>query len=148
MAEEENTNKQETEDLTVKQPDKSSGVLKEEDKKDKNIFQVLFANDNKLLTKEGGEVFVDNETRRMIALFSDGTYLVDEMHRFDGKVLNFTAIAKRRRMLINPPQYVSSQELSAIYAYAERGMGQVDISIEETADYQMQIDFLSVICYN
>lgn len=145
MAEEENTIQQKPEDLPAEMPKKSSAVLKEDDNKDKNIFQVLFADDNKLLTKEGGDVFVDSETRRMIALFSDGTYLVDEMHRFDGKVLNFTAIAKRRRMLINPPQYVSAQELSAIYAYAERGMGQVDISIEETADYQMQIDFLSVI---
>ncbi|MEE6206787.1 MAG: ATPase, T2SS/T4P/T4SS family [Alphaproteobacteria bacterium] len=118
---------------------------KETEKKEANIFQILFANDNKLLTLEDGEVVVDSETRRMLALFSDGTYLIDESHRFDGKVLNFTAIAKRRKMLMNPPKYVSAQEIAAIYSYAERGTGKVDISVEEAADYQMQIDFLSVI---
>ena len=81
----------------------------------------------------------------MLALFSDGTYLVDTTHRFDGKVLNFTAIAKRRKLMMNPPKYVSAQEITAIYAFAERGTGQVNISAEETSEYQMQIDFLSVV---
>ena len=119
--------------------DQSSG------KKEGNLFQTLFAHDNKLLTLEDGEVVVDNETRRMLALFSDGTYLVDETHRFDGKVLNFTATMKRRKALIAEPRYVSAAELSAVYAFAERGTGQINISAEETTDYQMQIDFLSVI---
>ena len=61
-----------------------------------NILEVLFSNNNKLLTMEDGEINIDGETRRMLALFSDGTYLVDEAHRFDGKVLNFTSISKRR----------------------------------------------------
>ena len=111
----------------------------------KNFFETLFADGNTLITAEGGELPVDSETRRMVALFSDGTYLVDASHRFDGKVLNFTSIARRRKFQIFPPEYVSSQEISAIYAYAERGMGQIDVSPEETEEYQMQIDFLSVI---
>lgn len=110
-----------------------------------NILEVVFANDNQLLTMENGKVVVDGETRRMLALFSDGTYLVDEAHRFDGKVLNFSSIAKRRKFKINPPQYVSGSVISAIYAYAERGHGKIDISVEETADYQMQIDFLGIV---
>lgn len=116
-----------------------------EEGKQKNIFESLFANKNTLVTAENGELAIDNETRRMVALFSDGTYLVDAAHRFDGKVLNFTSIARRRKFNIFPPEYVSSQEIAAIYAYAERGMGQIDISPEETEEYQMQIDFLSVI---
>ena len=120
-------------------------VAKTDEKKDDLAFKNLFSNDNKLLTLEDGEVALDSETRRMIALFSDGTYLIDESHRFDGKVLNFTAIAKRRKILMHPPRYVSAQVISAIYAYAERGMGQINISVEESADYQMQIDFLSVV---
>ena len=111
----------------------------------KNFFETLFANGNTLVTAEGGDLPVDHETRRMVALFSDGTYLVDAAHRFDGKVLNFTSIARRRKFSIFPPEYVSGQEISAIYAYAERGMGHIDISPEETEEYQMQIDFLSVI---
>lgn len=110
-----------------------------------NMFQHLFSNDNRLLTMEGGELVVDDETRRMLALFSDGTYLVDESHRFDGKVLNFAALARRRKIRIAEPRYISSSEISALYAYAERGQGQIQVSAEEASDYQMQIDFLSVI---
>ena len=110
-----------------------------------NMFQALFANDNRLLTLEGGEIIIDDETRRMLALFSDGTYLVDETHRFDGKVLNFTATARRRKIRIADPRYISASEMSALYAYAERGQGQIKVSAEEASDYQMQIDFLSVI---
>ena len=110
-----------------------------------NMFQLLFSNDNRLLTVEGGELVVDDETRRMLALFSDGTYLVDESHRFDGKVLNFTAIARRRKLRIAEPRYISTSEMVALYAYAERGQGQIQVSAEEASDYQMQIDFLSVI---
>lgn len=110
-----------------------------------NMFQLLFANDNRLLTMEGGELVVDDETRRMLALFSDGTYLVDESHRFDGKVLNFAALARRRKIRIADPRYVSASEIVALYAYAERGQGQIQVSAEEASDYQMQIDFLSVI---
>lgn len=131
-------------------PTQKSDVVARDSKKDNtdkpdNLFQTLFANDNKLITVEDGDISIDSETRRMLALFSDGTYLVDRAHRFDGKVLNFTAIAKRRKLLMNTPQYVSANEIAAIYAYAERGMGQIDISVEETSEYQMQIDFLNVI---
>ena len=129
-------------------PQKKSDIIADEKyqaAKTENILESLFANDNRLLTLVDGEVSIDEETRHMLALFSDGTYLVDTTHRFDGKVLNFTAIAKRRKLMMNPPKYVSAQEITAIYAFAERGTGQVNISAEETSEYQMQIDFLSVI---
>ena len=129
-------------------PQKKSDVIADEKyqvAKSENILETLFANDNRLLTLADGEVSIDEETRHMLALFSDGTYLVDTTHRFDGKVLNFTAIAKRRKLMMNPPKYVSAQEITAIYAFAERGTGQVNISAEETSEYQMQIDFLSVV---
>lgn len=118
---------------------------KEEEGSGGNLFQTLFSNNNKLLTLQDGDLNIDDETRRMLALFSDGTYLIDSTHRFDGKVLNFTAISKRRKIFMREPQYVSAQEISAIYAYAERGTGRIDISATESADYQMQIDFLSVV---
>ena len=117
----------------------------DDDQQTQNLFQILFANGNKIVTVEDGPVSVDSETRHMLALFSDGTYIVDEAHRYDGKVLNFVATMKRRRIPISNPKYYSAAEISAIYAYAERGMGQINISAEETSDYQMQIDFLSVI---
>lgn len=127
---------------------KSSDI--EEDKSDnagnnENIFQTLFANGNKVLTAEDGDLNVNSETRRMLVLFSDGTYLIDEAHRFDGQVLNFTSIAKRRKLIIHTPKYVSAQEIAAIYAYATRGAGEIKMTAQESVDYQMQIDFLSVI---
>ena len=127
---------------------KSSDI--EEDKSDntgnnENIFQTLFANGNKVLTAEDGDLNINSETRRMLVLFSDGTYLIDEAHRFDGQVLNFTSIAKRRKLIIHTPKYISAQEIAAIYAYATRGSGEIKMTAQESVDYQMQIDFLSVI---
>lgn len=117
----------------------------EDNSENQNLFQLLFSNDNRLITVENGPVSVDSETRHMLALFSDGTYIVDEAHKYDGKVLNFVATMKRRKIPVATPKYYSAAEIAAIYAYAERGMGQINISAEETSDYQMQIDFLSVI---
>ena len=133
--------------LTPPPVKKSSNIEEEKsEKKDEgNILQNLFANGNKVLTAENGDLSVNSETRRMLVLFSDGTYLIDEAHRFDGNVLNFTAIAKRRKLVIHTPKYVSAQEISAIYAYATRGAGEIKMSAQESVDYQMQIDFLSVI---
>lgn len=125
--------------------EKSSDIVEEKKEKKGNIWDELFGNDNKLLTAEDGDLNVNSETRRMLALFSDGTFLIDEAHRFDGQVLNFTAITKRRKLNMKTPKYVSGQEIAAIYAYAERGTGQINMTAEESIDYQMQIDFLSVI---
>ncbi|MDO4161391.1 MAG: ATPase, T2SS/T4P/T4SS family [Pseudomonadota bacterium] len=136
-------------DAPKKEEKKSSDII--EDSTDSggdgggNILKKLFANDNKVLTIEDGDLNINSETRRMLVLFSDGTYLIDEAHRFDGQVLNFTSIAKRRKLHINPPKYVSSQEIAAIYAYATRGDGKINMTAQESSDYQMQIDFLGVI---
>ena len=132
-------------DVTASSVTNSSDIINDSDNESENILEQLFANENKLLTIEDGDVSIDSESRRMLALFSDGTYLVDEAHRFDGKVLNFTSTARRRKLLIRAPRYVSAQVISAVYAYAERGMGQINISAEEIDDYQMQADFLDVI---
>lgn len=110
-----------------------------------NLFDTLFANNNKLLTVSGSEFAISNETRRLLALFSDGTYLVSKDNRFDGAVYNFEAYVKRRRIPIKAPIYVTLNEISAIYAYAERGGGTVDVSAEEAEDMQMMIDFINII---
>ena len=110
-----------------------------------SLFDKLFANDNKLLTVNGSDLAISNETRRLLALFSDGTYLVSKDNRFDGAVYNFEANVKRRKIPIKPPVYVTLNEISAIYAYAERGTGTVDVSAEEAEDMQMQIDFINIV---
>ena len=110
-----------------------------------NLFDQLFANNNKLLTVNGSEFAISNETRRLLALFSDRTYLVSKDNRFDGAVYNFEANVKRRKIPIKAPRYVTLNEIAAIYAYAERGAGTVDVSAEEAEDMQMQIDFINNI---
>lgn len=113
--------------------------------KKSSLFDTLFANGNKLLTVNGSDFAISNETRRLLALFSDGTYLVSKDNRFDGAVYNFEATVKRRKINIKAPIYVTLNEISAIYAYAERGGGTVDVSAEEAEDMQMQIDFINII---
>ncbi|MBQ9035179.1 MAG: Flp pilus assembly complex ATPase component TadA [Alphaproteobacteria bacterium] len=120
-------------------------ILSGDIKKDDSYFSRLFANGNKLLTLGDGELNIDSETRRMLAFFSDGRYLIAQENRFDGKVLNFTSNLKRRHIRMYPPEYVSANVIAAIYAYADRGMGEINVSAEESIEYQMQIDFLSVI---
>ncbi len=124
-------------------------TVSKENKKNKrleeNFLSQLFTGSNRLLTLDDGELSVDTETRRMLAFFSDGTYLIDKEHRYDGKVLNFTSNLSRRHIRSRAPTYVSANVIAAVYAYADRGVGQVNISAEETSSYQMQIDFLSVI---
>lgn len=110
-----------------------------------NLFDQLFANNNKLLTVSGSDFAISNETRRLLALFSDGTFLVSKDNRFDGAVYNFEANVKRRKIPIKPPRFVTLNEIAAIYAYAERGAGTVDVSAEEAEDMQMQIDFINII---
>ncbi len=110
-----------------------------------SLFDTLFANNNKLLTVNGSDFVISNETRRLLALFSDGTYLVSKDNRFDGAVYNFEANVKRRKIPIKAPTYVTLNEIAAIYAYAERGGGTVDVSAEEAEDMQMQIDFINIV---
>ena len=111
-----------------------------------SLFERLFSNGNKLITISGAsDIVISNETRRLLALFSDGTYLVSKDNRFDGAVYNFEANVKRRKIPIKAATYVTLNEIAAIYAYAERGGGTVDVSAEEAADMQMQIDFINII---
>lgn len=110
-----------------------------------NLFDRLFANDNKLITVSGSDFAISNETRRLLALFSDGTYLVSKDNRFDGAVYNFEANVKRRKIPIKPATYVTLNEIAAIYAYAERGSGTVAVSAEEAEDMQMMIDFVNIV---
>ena len=130
-----------------KEEEKQSAVTEQETPaKKKKTLQDYFHNNNKLLTLPDSEtIVINNETRRLVALFSDGTYLVSRDHRFDGSVYNFEKTMKRRKILINAPTFVSQSEINAIYAYAERGTGVTDIEGENLDQMQLQIDFINVI---
>lgn len=141
---------EEVKEQETKVPQENTSNFEEDDApaqqgKKVSLFDKLFANKNRLITANGSDFAISNETRRLVALFSDGTYLVSKDNRFDGAVYNFEANVKRRKIPIKAPIYVTLNEISAIYAYAERGGGTVDVSAEEAADMQMQIDFINII---
>lgn len=142
-------NKPETTDENDKAGEASSGSYlaesSSEQSKKTNILEDLFAGGNKLLTLPNSDITLSDETRRLVALFSDGTYLVSKEHRFDGPVYNFEKTIKKRRMPIKTPQYVSQNEISAIYAYAERGSGLANVDVNNLDQMQMQIDFINVV---
>lgn len=116
-----------------------------EQSKSTNLLETLFSNENRLLTARGSELNVTDETRHMLALFSDGTYLISQEHRNNGLVLSFTNTMKRRKVLLNEPKYVSQNEIHAIYAYAERGDGFASVSAEDLERMQVQIDFINIV---
>lgn len=113
---------------------------------DKSLGQLeqYFTNSRHLLTVPGGSLNINDDTRRLLALFSDGSFLVAESHKFDGRVLSFEVLARKKRISIAKPVYVSQNELNAIYNFAERN--DVDIEGDEDLDaLQMQKDFINVV---
>ena len=64
------------------------------------ILEKYFSNGNKLLTLSGSDMAVNDDTRRLLALFTDGRFLVVETHRFDGRVLSFEVLARKKKIPI------------------------------------------------
>ena len=123
----------------------------EEKKRDSKAFiEALFTNGNYLCTlpgaklPDGSSLNVNDETRRRLALFSDGQFLVSSEHKFDGPVLNFQTIAMKKGLQMQPVQYVSQNELNTIYAMAERNktISGDDVDLERL---QMQQDFVNIV---
>ena len=110
-----------------------------------NILDEVFSKGNTLLTLPGSALAIDADTRRLLALFSDGTYLVTKSHEFDGRVLSFEALVKRKKLPIGKARIVSPNEMSAIYSYAERNSAAEDSAILDETQLQMQRDFINLI---
>ena len=128
--------------------EKSESDLKVSENKTENkgnIITELFGKGLTLLTlPSSSQLVIDSDTRRLLALFSDGTYLVTKSHEFDGRVLSFEALVKRKKMLIKKARFVSANEMAAIYSYGERN--QITETDDDDEDQlQMQKDFVNVI---
>lgn len=126
-------------------------AIKEPEKRDsKKFIEGLFANNNYLCTlpgallPDGTALNINDETRRRLALFADGTFLVSETNKYDGPVLNFQTIAAKKGLVMRPPVYVSPNELSTIYALGERNrpLSGDDDDLERL---QFQKDFVNVV---
>lgn len=113
----------------------------------KGLIQSLFCAGNKLLTLPNSQtISVGDDTRRLLALFSDGRFLVVETHKFDGRVMSFQVLAKRKGLRFGKPIFISQNELNAIYAYGERSVP-VELSEKEVEENQLQMqrDFVNVV---
>lgn len=109
-----------------------------------NILERLFSHGNRLMTLPGSSLVINDDTRRLLALFSDGTFLVSESHKFDGRVLSFEVLARKKKLNILKPKYVSQNELNAIYAFGERNQP-ISENDEDLNQLQMQKDFVNVV---
>lgn len=62
-----------------------------------NKIEALFQHGNRLLTlSSNANLVINDDTRRLLALFSDGRFLVSETHKFDGRVLSFEVLARKK----------------------------------------------------
>lgn len=136
---------------SLQQPD--TGILKRNtnlavdetvEEKPVNILDQLFGHGNRLLTLPDSSLVINDDTRRLLALFSDGTFLVSESHKFDGRVLSFEVLARKKKLSIGKPRYVSQNELNAIYAFGERNQP-ISENDEDLNQLQMQKDFVNVV---
>ena len=145
MAEEDEKANEESKEVSQ---DTSTGASSASNDKKQNssILEKYFANGNNLLTLSGSEMAVNDDTRRLLALFRDGRFLVVESHRFDGRVLSFEVLARKKKIPIQKPTYISQSELNAIYAVGERAQAASDAATDEDLDQvQMLKDFVNVI---
>ena len=117
----------------------------ETENKPASRLENYFATGVQLLTLPGSEIMINDDTRRLLALFSNGRFLVSETHKFDGRVLSFEVLARKKKLLINKPTYVSQNELNAIYAYGERAFSTSDDSELDADQMEMQKDFVNVV---
>ena len=110
------------------------------------ISEIYFSNGNKLMTLPGSPMAINDDTRRLLALFTDGRFLVVESHKFDGRVLSFEVLARKKKIAISKPTYVSQNELNAIYSIGERAQAAAEVSGDAELDQlQMQKDFVNVV---
>ena len=115
-----------------------------------SFLKDLFDNGNVCITASGGSLPIKDETRMLLALFSNGRFFVCETYKFDGKVLGFEYLAKKRHLQIGKPEYVPMPILQSIYEYATRN-GLTEVSEndkneeQEQAQARMQRDFVTIV---
>ncbi len=116
----------------------------EEGNKQPKTIQQYFEHGVRLLTLPGSSLVINDDTRRLLALFSDGRFLVSESHKFDGRVLSFEVLARKKKLSMSKPIYVSQNELNAIYSYGERNQPVLE-GDSDLDQLQMQKDFVNVV---
>lgn len=127
-------------------PDLEPSVLVSlQNAENKDIIDFLFSNGNHLLTAAGGAMELSRDMQSFVAYFSGGEIIVSRTHRYDGRVLSFIDLLKRKSHIVREPFYSDLGLISGIYkAYEERANGGSRGGVREF-DNQMQKDFVDII---
>lgn len=125
----------------VQKPSVPAGI---ENAESQDIIDFLFANGNRLLTATGAEMELSKDMQSLIAYFSGGEIIISRTHRYDGRVLAFLDLLKKRGRLTRIPFYSDLGLVSGIYRAYE---GRIGGGARATHDYdnQMQKDFVDII---
>ncbi len=110
----------------------------------KDIVDYLFSNGNRLLTATGAEMELSKDTQSLIAYFSGGEIIISRTHRYDGRVLAFLDLLKKRARPMRIPFYSDLGLVSAIYKSYELRLGGGSRGARDY-DNQMQKDFVDII---
>ena len=108
------------------------------------IVEYLFSEGNRLLTAPGAEFELPKETQGLLAYFSGGCIIISRTHRYDGRVLAFIDLLKRKGRPVRIPFYSDLGLVSAIYKYFESKLGDGSRSRVDFNN-QMQKDFVDII---
>ena len=125
----------------IERPSVPAGL---ENADNKDIVDFLFSNGNRLLTATGAEQELPKETQGLIAYFSGGEIIISRTHRYDGRVLAFLDLLKKRARPMRVPFYSDLGLVSSIYKAYENRLGGVTRSRQDY-DNQMQKDFVDII---
>ncbi|MBR1545027.1 MAG: hypothetical protein IJ638_03745 [Alphaproteobacteria bacterium] len=111
----------------------------------KDAAAKLFSNNNKLESGPSGKFPVGTDTQSLLALFSDGTFLVSNTHKFDGRVLSFQSLVRKKGGVIHRPVYVAMSLLNTIYSTAIKSSTSTVSKEDAMSNNQMQKDFVDIV---
>ena len=116
-----------------------------ENAENKDIIEYLFSNGNRLLTATGGAMQLSRDMQSLVAYFSGGEIIVSRTHQYDGRVLAFIDLLKRRSHIVCKPFYSDLGLISGIYKAYEDRIGGGARNGGHEYDNQMQKDFVDII---
>ena len=132
-----------TEDFMEQTPSVPSGM---EGAEVKEIVDYLYSNGNRLLTATGARMELSKDVQSLIAYFSGGEIIISRTDRYDGRVLAFVDLLKRKSQIVRKPFYSDLGLVSGIYKEHESRIGG-GVNARGTRDYdnQMQKDFVDIV---
>ena len=137
------------EEVSDSSENRSEETQTDTDYRSESFLRDLFANNNECVTAPNGSFAVKDDTRSLLALFTNGRFFVAEEARFDGKVLGFEYLARKRRFQIGKAEYVPSVVINGIYEYAAQNTTRGFITPSAETDTQeqvrMQRDFVTIV---